>query len=145
MCIRDRNATEALNLAAYAFSNAEAGSPLRLGEGDEVLITEAEHHANLIPWQELCRRTGASLRWIGVTPEGRLDLDDTVEQHLADSAHARVTIRQLLSHTSGMQREPVGDVFDTMVMPSREDLLLSLIHISEPTRRHHVSRMPSSA
>ncbi|MGE9783326.1 SufS family cysteine desulfurase [Janibacter sp. G368] len=70
-----KNATEALNLAAYAFSNAEVGSPLRFGEGDEVLITEAEHHANLIPWQELCRRTGATLRWIGVTTEGRLDLD----------------------------------------------------------------------
>lgn len=74
-----KNATEALNLAAYAFSNAEAGSPLRLGEGDEVLITEAEHHANLVPWQELCRRTGATLRWIGVTPEGRLDLDQLDE------------------------------------------------------------------
>ena len=74
-----KNATEALNLAAYAFSNAEAGSPLRLGEGDEVLITEAEHHANLIPWQELCRRTGATLRWIGVTTEGRLDLDQLDE------------------------------------------------------------------
>ncbi|MHA7127445.1 SufS family cysteine desulfurase [Janibacter indicus] len=74
-----KNATEALNLAAYAFSNAEAGSPLRLGEGDEVLITEAEHHANLVPWQELCRRTGATLRWIGVTQEGRLDLDQLDE------------------------------------------------------------------
>ncbi|HCE60413.1 SufS family cysteine desulfurase [Janibacter terrae] len=74
-----KNATEALNLAAYAFSNAETGSPLRLGEGDEVLITEAEHHANLVPWQELCRRTGATLRWIGVTQEGRLDLDQLDE------------------------------------------------------------------
>ncbi|WP_338538070.1 SufS family cysteine desulfurase [Janibacter terrae] len=74
-----KNATEALNLAAYAFSNAEAGSPLRLGEGDEVLVTEAEHHANLVPWQELCRRTGATLRWIGVTQEGRLDLNQLDE------------------------------------------------------------------
>ena len=74
-----KNETEALNLAAYAFSNAETGSPLCLGEGDEVLITEAEHHANLIPWQELCRRTGATLRWIGVTSEGRLDLDQLDE------------------------------------------------------------------
>lgn len=74
-----KNATEALNLAAYAFSNAEVGSPLRLGEGDEVLITEAEHHANLVPWQELCRRTGATLRWIGVTDDGRLDLDQLDE------------------------------------------------------------------
>lgn len=74
-----KNATEALNLAAYAFSNAEPGSPLRLGEGDEVLITETEHHANLVPWQELCRRTGATLRWIGVTEGGRLDLDQLDE------------------------------------------------------------------
>ena len=75
-----KNATEALNLAAYAFSNAELGSPLRVGEGDEILITEAEHHANLVPWQELCRRTGATLRWIGITPEGRLDLDELEEK-----------------------------------------------------------------
>ena len=78
-----KNATEALNLVAYACSNAEAGSPLRVGEGDEVLITEAEHHANLVPWQELCRRTGATLRWIGVTGAGRLDLDqleDTITE-----------------------------------------------------------------
>ena len=74
-----KNATEALNLAAYAFSNAEVSSPLRVGEGDEILITEAEHHANLIPWQELCRRTGATLRWIGVTEDGRLDLDQLDE------------------------------------------------------------------
>ncbi len=75
-----KNATESLNLAAYAFSNAaysETADPrLRLREGDEVVVTEMEHHANLIPWQELCRRTGATLRWVGVTDEGRLDLDD---------------------------------------------------------------------
>ncbi len=75
-----KNATEALNLAAYAFSNAPVGSSLRVGEGDEVLVTEAEHHANLLPWQELCRRTGATLRWIDVTPEGRLDLDQLEEK-----------------------------------------------------------------
>ncbi|MFW5474197.1 cysteine desulfurase [Knoellia sp. CPCC 206450] len=74
-----KNATEALNLAAYAFSNSpHPGIPgserFALGEGDEVLVTEMEHHANLVPWQELCRRTGATLRWIPVTDEGRLDL-----------------------------------------------------------------------
>jgi cysteine desulfurase/selenocysteine lyase len=73
-----KNATEGLNLVAYGFSNAVAGQPkdprLALGEGDEILITEMEHHANLIPWQELARRTGATLRWVGVTDEGRLDL-----------------------------------------------------------------------
>ena len=74
-----KNATEALNLVAYAFSGTVAGQAkdprLTLGEGDEVLVTEMEHHANLVPWQELCRRTGATLRWVGVTDEGRLDLD----------------------------------------------------------------------
>jgi cysteine desulfurase/selenocysteine lyase len=74
-----KNATEGLNLVAYGFSNAVAGQPkdprLSLAEGDEILITEMEHHANLVPWQELARRTGATLRWVGVTDEGRLDLE----------------------------------------------------------------------
>ena len=80
-----RNATESLNLMAYAFSNATAkaahGAPLPAGaegfilrEGDEILVTEMEHHANLVPWQEVCAKTGAVLRWIPLTPEGRLDL-----------------------------------------------------------------------
>ena len=74
-----KNATESLNLVAYAFSGSVAGQAkdprLSLGEGDEILVTEMEHHANLVPWQELARRTGATLRWVGVTDEGRLDLD----------------------------------------------------------------------
>ena len=74
-----KNATESLNLVAYAFSNSVGGQAkdprLELHEGDEILITEMEHHANLVPWQELARRTGATLRWVGVTDEGRLDLD----------------------------------------------------------------------
>ncbi len=77
-----RNATEAINLVAYAFTNGAAGGGgghgdrFTLGPGDEVLVTEMEHHANLIPWQEACRRTGATLRWVPVTPDGRLDLTD---------------------------------------------------------------------
>ena len=70
-----KNATEAINLVAYAMSNSRSGR-LHLGPGDEVLVTEMEHHANLVPWQQLCERTGATLRWFRVTPEGRLDLDD---------------------------------------------------------------------
>lgn len=73
-----KNATEGINLVAYALSNAatsgEASARFRLGPGDEIVVTEMEHHANLVPWQELCRRTGATLRWLGVTDEGRLDL-----------------------------------------------------------------------
>jgi cysteine desulfurase / selenocysteine lyase len=75
-----KNATEAINLVAYAMSNATvSGAPgserFRLRPGDEVLITEMEHHANLVPWQQLCERTGATLRWLNVTPDGRLALD----------------------------------------------------------------------
>ena len=68
-----KNATEAVNLVAYALS---APGRLQVRAGDEILITEMEHHANLVPWQQLCERTGATLRWLDVTPEGRLDLDD---------------------------------------------------------------------
>jgi cysteine desulfurase/selenocysteine lyase len=72
-----KNATEAINLVAYAMSNTTAvgGSErFRVLPGDEILITEMEHHANLVPWQQLCERTGATLRWLGVTPDGRVDL-----------------------------------------------------------------------
>jgi cysteine desulfurase/selenocysteine lyase len=81
-----KNATEGLNLAAYAFSNTAHGgggstavgerSPFDLRPGDEVLVTEMEHHANLVPWQELTRRTGATLRWVPLGADGRLDLTD---------------------------------------------------------------------
>jgi len=73
-----KNATEGINLIAYSLSNASTtpgAEHLALGPGDEVVVTEMEHHANLVPWQELCRRTGATLRWYGVTDDGRLDLD----------------------------------------------------------------------
>ena len=104
-----KNATEAINLVAYAFSNASqkptnselsvdqprqepANSGLSvdrfvLGPGDEVVVTEMEHHANLIPWQELCRRTGATLRWLDVTEDGRLDLS-----HLHDIVNERTKV-----------------------------------------------------
>ncbi len=74
-----KNATEAYNLVAYSFGNAAAGSRFHLGPGDEVCVTEMEHHSNLVPWQLLCERTGATLRWIGLTDEGRLDLSNLDE------------------------------------------------------------------
>ena len=74
-----KNATEAYNLVAYSFGNAAAGSRFHLGPGDEVCVTEMEHHSNLVPWQLLCERTGATLRWIGLTDEGRLDLTNLDE------------------------------------------------------------------
>ena len=78
-----KSATESVNLVAYAMSNAATSGPearrFAVGPGDEVLVTEAEHHANLVPWQQLCLRTGATLRWFGVLPDGRLDLSQIDE------------------------------------------------------------------
>ncbi|SPT54161.1 Probable cysteine desulfurase [Actinomyces bovis] len=89
-----KNATEAFNLLALSIGHASLGRPasrggatppaaelavtdpahrLRLGAGDEIVVTRAEHHANLVPWQELAARTGAHLRWLDLTPDGRLD------------------------------------------------------------------------
>ncbi|WP_432935724.1 cysteine desulfurase [Kribbella sp. CA-253562] len=71
-----KNASEALNLAAHTLG---AG----LKPGDEVVISEMEHHSNIVPWQLACERTGATLKWFGVTDEGRLDLSD-VEQLITE-------------------------------------------------------------
>ena len=82
-----KNATEAINIVSYAYANAtmksRAGIALDddtqqfvLNTGDEIVVTEMEHHANLVPWQELCDKVGATLRWIGLTDEGRLNYDD---------------------------------------------------------------------
>ncbi len=69
-----KSATESINLIAYAMGNAPAGNRFHLKAGDEIVVSQMEHHANLIPWQQLAARTGAVLRWFDVTPEGRLDL-----------------------------------------------------------------------
>jgi cysteine desulfurase / selenocysteine lyase len=77
-----KNSTEAINLVAYAMSNASvpgsafADPRFRLGPGDEIVISEMEHHSNIVPWQLLCERTGATLRWFGLTDNGRLDESD---------------------------------------------------------------------
>ena len=77
-----KNATEALNLVAYGFANASAGlggadaARFRVGPGETIVVTEMEHHANLVPWQQLAARTGARLRWLPLTDDGRLDLSD---------------------------------------------------------------------
>jgi cysteine desulfurase / selenocysteine lyase len=68
-----KNATEAINLVASAWGRA------RLGPGDEVLITEMEHHSNIVPWQLACQATGATLRWLGVSDDGELSLDELDE------------------------------------------------------------------
>lgn len=69
-----KNATEALNLVAYVLGDDRAGKH-QIKRGDTIVVTELEHHANLVPWQELARRTGATLKWYSMTADGRIDLD----------------------------------------------------------------------
>lgn len=69
-----KSATEGINLLAYSLGNARPGSKFHIQQGDRIVVSEMEHHANLIPWQELASRTGAELKWFPVTDEGRLDL-----------------------------------------------------------------------
>lgn len=88
-----KNATESVNLIANVFGDDRC--PDGIGPGDVIVTTELEHHANLVPWQELARRTGASLRWYGVTDDGRIDLDslrlDERVKIVAFSHHSNVT------------------------------------------------------
>ncbi len=67
-----KNSTEAINLVAHSFG-------AQLGPGDEIVISEMEHHSNIVPWQLLCERTGATLRWFRITDDGRLDLSNLDE------------------------------------------------------------------
>jgi cysteine desulfurase/selenocysteine lyase len=71
-----KSSTEALNLLAYSIGSAPKGNKFHLSAGDEIVVSEMEHHANLIPWQQLAARTGAILKWFEVTPGGRLDLSN---------------------------------------------------------------------
>ncbi|WP_166389941.1 cysteine desulfurase [Nocardioides ochotonae] len=72
-----KNASEALNLVANTLMWATG--ELEIGPGDEVLITEMEHHSNIVPWQLLTERKGATLRWFGLTDDGELDLSNIDE------------------------------------------------------------------
>jgi len=71
-----KSATESINLLAYAMANATPENRFHITSSDSIVVTEMEHHANLIPWQQLAERTGAKLTWFEVTPEGRLDLSN---------------------------------------------------------------------
>jgi cysteine desulfurase/selenocysteine lyase len=88
-----KNATESINLVSYVLGDDRFERAV--GPGDVIVTTELEHHANLIPWQELARRTGATLRWYGVTEDGRIDLDslelDERVKVVAFSHHSNVT------------------------------------------------------
>lgn len=91
--------TMAINLLAYSFGNVAAGrgtgeasERFRLGAGNSIVVTRAEHHANLVPWQELCLRTGAELRWLDLNPDGTIDLDtlDVIDEGTKVVAFAHV-------------------------------------------------------
>lgn len=88
-----KNATESINLVAYVLGDKRFEHAV--GPGDIIVTTELEHHANLIPWQELAQRTGATLKWYGVTDDGRIDLDslklDERVKVVAFSHHSNVT------------------------------------------------------
>jgi cysteine desulfurase/selenocysteine lyase len=88
-----KNATESLNLVAYVLGDKRFDRAV--GPGDVIVTTELEHHANLIPWQELAQRTGATLKWYSVTEDGRIDLDslelDERVKVVTFSHHSNVT------------------------------------------------------
>ncbi|SJM70334.1 aminotransferase class V-fold PLP-dependent enzyme [Gulosibacter sp. 10] len=98
-------ATDALNTVALGIGAASRGrggegsAPLRLGPGDEILITEAEHHANLVPWQELALATGAALRWIPVNERGTWTIDDA---RALVSPRTRIIAFAHVSNVTGM-------------------------------------------
>ena len=86
-----KSATESINLIAYAMSNAPIGSRFALSSKDRIVVTEMEHHANLIPWQQLASRSGAKLSWFEVLPDGRLDLNSINSVITADTKVVAIT------------------------------------------------------
>ncbi|MFT8395195.1 aminotransferase class V-fold PLP-dependent enzyme [Propionibacterium sp.] len=107
-----KNSSEALNLAANTVG-------ARLGPGDEVVVSVLEHHSNLVPWQLVCQRTGATLRWFDIDEEGRLDLDAAAREGLINE-HTKVVSIAWVSNVLGTinpvrkiadQAHAVGAVF----------------------------------
>lgn len=96
-----KNSTEAMNLIANSLSAA-----VGLGPGDEVCISVMEHHANIVPWQMACERTGATLRWLDVTAEGRLDLE-SLETLITD--RTKIVSVGWVSNVTGAVN-PVGQI-----------------------------------
>lgn len=106
------NATDGLNLVAAGIASlsrdGKPGDPMFLGPGDEILVTEAEHHANLLPWQQLARATGARLRWVGVRADGTWGLDDL---DAVLSERTRLLAFSHVSNVTGMM-SPVQEVVE---------------------------------
>ena len=96
-----KNASEALNLAANTLG---AG----LGPGDEVVISVMEHHSNIVPWQLLCQRTGATLRWFDITDDGRLDLEQAAATSLINE-RTRIVSLTWVSNVLGT-RNPIAAI-----------------------------------
>jgi len=86
-----KNATESINAVAYAMGNAAPGNRFALTSSDSIVVTEMEHHANLIPWQELARRTGAQLKWFKVGQDSRLDLSNIDQVITANTKVVAIT------------------------------------------------------
>ncbi|MEN3273029.1 MAG: cysteine desulfurase / selenocysteine lyase [Actinomycetota bacterium] len=91
-----KNSSEALNLLAYSFSNATTfpgADRFRIGPGDEIVVTEMEHHSNLVPWQLLCQRTGATFRWLPIDDEGRL-VDSAIDEIITERTKVVAFVHQ---------------------------------------------------
>ena len=91
-----KNSSEALNLVAYAISNATTfpgADRFRIGPGDEVVVTEMEHHSNIVPWQLLCQRTGATFRWIPIDDNGRL-IESAIDEVITERTKVVAFVHQ---------------------------------------------------
>ncbi len=105
-----KSATEALNMVAYGFLNATldksgVGSPFHIDKSKNIVVSELEHHANLLPWQQLAARTGAQLRWFPVDPEGRLDLTNI--ESIIDAQTAVVALTHQSNVTGAITDVPL--------------------------------------
>ena len=101
-----RNITEALNLLAYSLSNATTfpgAERFRLGPGDEIVVTEMEHHSNIVPWQQLALRTGATFRWIPIDDEGRL-----VESAIDEVINERTKVVSFVYQSNALGHDQPG-------------------------------------
>ena len=101
-----KSATESINAIAYSFGNSDANSRFSLKPGDRIVVSELEHHANLIPWQQLAKRTGAELAWFSIGSDGRLD------QSEIDSLINEKTKIVAITHQSNVLGTiiPLGDI-----------------------------------
>jgi cysteine desulfurase/selenocysteine lyase len=91
-----KNSSEALNLIAYSISNATTfpgADRFRIGPGDEIVVTEMEHHSNIVPWQLLCQRTGATFRWLPIDDDGRL-VDSAIDDIITDRTKVVAFVHQ---------------------------------------------------